>query len=58
MKHEALLLLGAAGCQKDLGCQKEDPAPFQALASATLLTLWFAPFLAPSQLLAGLLWGL
>lgn len=58
VKHEAPLLLGAAGCQKDLGCQKEDLAPFQALASATLLTLWFAPFLAASQLLAGFLWGL
>lgn len=58
VKHEAPLLLGAAGCQEDLGCQKEDLAPFQALVSATLLTLWFAPFLAASQLLAGFLWGL
>lgn len=52
MKHEALLWALPAA-RKDLGCQKEDLAPFQALASATLLPLWFAPFLAPSQLLAG-----
>lgn len=45
MKPEALGL-GAAGCQK------EDLAPFQALAPATLLTA-VSPSPAPAQLLAG-----
>lgn len=44
---------GLPAASKILAARKKISLPFQAFASATLLTLWFAPFLAASQLLAG-----